>query len=401
VQFSTTDALSGIDHYELKVIPLKIQPREDGVVNQNMASQPLFIDAVSPYVTPELDRGTYDIIIRSYDIAGNYQESVEHLAVVAPLFSFVSSDGVQFGDSLVISWLYVAIFMLVCIILLGLLSIRVRRWHRKAFEQKINRELPNNVQTQLGELMKYREKYGKIAALVLVLLTSLVSLSATRAQNVEVTPPVITTVSRNISNNEIFYVGGKIDTSSSTVVIYLQNLSSGETISESAVSDKKGDWFYRHDGFLSSGNYLLWVQSKIGSLVSPPSPQVELVVHTTALQIGGTRLSLEGIYSSLLVLAILIALCLIIYIAVHAVRAKKHLAHVMHEVREAEESVRRGFAVLRRDIQAELAVIHKAKLSKEISAEEEQKEKQLLRDLESVEKYIGKEIWDVEKVARE
>lgn len=70
----------------------------------------------------------------------------------------------------------------------------------------------------------------------------------------------------------------------------------------------------------------------------------------------------------------------------------------MKEIREAEESVRRGFAVLRRDIQAELAAVNKVKISGQFSPEEERFATQLLKDLEEVENYIGKEIWDVEKV---
>lgn len=70
---------------------------------------------------------------------------------------------------------------------------------------------------------------------------------------------------------------------------------------------------------------------------------------------------------------------------------------LMREVKEAEEAVRRGFAVLKRDIEAELSVIHKAKLNKSLSSEEKQKEDQLLRDLAEMERYIGKEVWDIEK----
>jgi hypothetical protein len=69
----------------------------------------------------------------------------------------------------------------------------------------------------------------------------------------------------------------------------------------------------------------------------------------------------------------------------------------MKEIHEAEESIRRGFAVLRRDVQAELAVVGKIKLTKELSQEEKQRESELLRDLDWVERMIGKEVWDVEQ----
>ncbi|MEK7513247.1 MAG: hypothetical protein AAB601_03550, partial [Patescibacteria group bacterium] len=88
---------------------------------------------------------------------------------------------------------------------------------------------------------------------------------------------------------------------------------------------------------------------------------------------------------------------LILYVVFHATAARRKHFAFMKEVREAEESIRRGFAVLRRDIEAELAVVRKAKLSKELSEEERVRETQLVKDLEWVERYIGKEVWDVER----
>lgn len=397
VQFSTTDNLSGIEHYELKIVPLQISSALKGGINPE-TSQPLFIDAVSPYVMPELELGKYDVIVRAYDNAGNIQETIQHLAIVPPLFTFISTQGLRIGERLTIPWLVLALFFGFIFAILLLVAWRVRRWHRRVLEQKLQRELPGHVKNQLDELMAYRAKYGKIAILVLVFLTSLIFAPPTWAQPVEVSPPIITTVSRDISNNEIFYIGGKIDTASTTVIIYLQNTATNETISEVVVSDKRGEWFYRHDTFLNSGNYLLWVQSKFGQAVSPPSPQVQIKVHTTALQIGASRFSVESIYAGLLLVALLILVALVIYIIAHATQAKKHLAQVMKEIREAEESVRRGFAVLRRDIQAELEILHNLKKSKELTSEEVAKEAQLMKDLDDVEKYIGKEIWDIERV---
>lgn len=64
-------------------------------------------------------------------------------------------------------------------------------------------------------------------------------------------------------------------------------------------------------------------------------------------------------------------------------------------MREAQEAIRRGFAVLRRDIEAELALVRKAKLTKSLSAEEKMREEQLRKDLTQVEQNIGKEVLDI------
>jgi len=210
-------------------------------------------------------------------------------------------------------------------------------------------------------------------------------------------PPFISTISRNISNEDIFYVGGKTENAEIDVVIYLQNLATGETKTFTVTSDTKGDWFYRHPTFLSSGEYLLWTQSSLGDLMSPPSPQAKLNVSRAAFQFGSNRLSFETLYfiSVIILLIILVGLSYRLFTLIKRGK-KKHLA-ITKELKEAEEAVKRGFAVLRRDIEAELAVVHKAKLNKTLSDEEQRKEDQLLRDLAEIERYIGKEVWDIEK----
>jgi len=217
------------------------------------------------------------------------------------------------------------------------------------------------------------------------------------AQELQLEPPYISAVSRNISNEEIFYVGGKTEAADIEVVVYLQNLRTGETLSGTVTSDRRGDWFYRHNAFLSAGEYLLWTQSKLGEQTSPPSPQIRLQVEPTAIQFGASRVSYEVLYLAVSIVLFLALAGVGSYVFIHALRARRKHREFMKELKEAEESIKRGFAVLKRDIAAELAVIKKARLSKELSQEELLKETQLLEDLEMVEKRIGKEVWDVEK----
>ncbi len=66
INFITTDNASGIDYYDLKITP----------------TMPLFIKATSPYQSPELPFGEYDVLIRAYDKAGNFTESKTILKIV-------------------------------------------------------------------------------------------------------------------------------------------------------------------------------------------------------------------------------------------------------------------------------------------------------------------------------
>ncbi|MBI4054410.1 MAG: hypothetical protein HY397_03730 [Candidatus Doudnabacteria bacterium] len=410
IQFASTDTLSGLDHYELKLIPLTPEAISIGqgpplfLVPLTAAAsgvdrgQPLFIEVDSPYVAPELTYGSYDVIVRAYDRAGNFQEQVQRLKIVSALFRNISGQGLEFRSRLIIPWIWIWIFAGLLLLALSYLAWRLERWHRRVHEQRASRQLPAHLTEQLDELKKFREKYGKIAVLLLAVTLAAFAPVGARADTVELTPPYISIVSKDISNEEIFYVGGKTDSSNVGVVIYLQNLQTGETISQTVTSEKNGDWFYRHDTFLPGGRYLLWTQSKLGGQVSPPSPQVQLDVKPTAIQFGASRISSEFLYLFAVIVLLLVISALTAYILFHVYHGRKKHKLFLKEVQEAEESLRRGFAVLRRDIEAELEVIKKVKLSEKISAEEREKEEQLLKDLEQVEKYVEKEIWDIEKV---
>lgn len=396
VQFNTTDAFSGIDHYEFKLVALnpRIQVGQEG--------QPLFIEVVSPFVTPELEYGSYDLIIRAYDKAGNFREVTKRVKIVAALFTNITGRGLEFRSRLVLPWLWVWIIAAILLSLLAWFAWKIKRWHDDVTVKRLQKKLPSHVAEQLRELKKFQQRYGKLTALLLGIIATLWLFEPAAAQQqIELAPPFVSTISRDISNDEIFYIGGKTDTGNIDVIIYLQNLRTGETTSHMVTSDKTGNWFYRHSSFLSSGNYLLWAQSKISDQTSPPSPQIQMTVRPTAIQFGASRISTELLYLIFVIILLGAVLALGAYIAFHSVHARRKHRVFLKEIHEAEESVKRGFAILRRDIEAELALIKKAKLKASLTKEKREKEDQLLKDLTSIERYIGKEIWDIEKAEPE
>lgn len=395
IQFSTTDAESGIDHFELKLIPLSPDNSKKTVEN----FQPLFIEVNSPYIPNRLDLGKYDIIVRAYDQAGNYREKTIVLNIVSSAFEFVSGEGVQLASNVVVPWIWFLPPLLVFIIMLIYLAYRLKRWHSEVEKRRAEKMLPDVVVSQLDELTKYRQKYGKILVLLLIVCSLFIyQTGSVFALEPVMSPPLITVLSRNISNEDIFYIGGKTDAAETSVVIHSQNLQSGETLSYEVLSDKKGDWFYRHDTFLNSGEYMLWVQSKIGQELSAPSPQERIIVKTTALQFGGSRISYEFMYLILIVMLLLSVLALVVYVLRHAKHARKKHKLLTEEIRAAEESIKRGFAVIKRDLEAELAIIKEAKLKGSISYEEKKREEQLVKDIDDIEQKIGREIWQLENL---
>ena len=71
VSFSTTDLLSGVDHYEVGVIDKTRSPLES----------PSFIQTQSPYQLPSLISGNLRVIVRAIDRAGNVRDESVDLSV--------------------------------------------------------------------------------------------------------------------------------------------------------------------------------------------------------------------------------------------------------------------------------------------------------------------------------
>ena len=74
VSFITTDSLSGLDHYDLKLIDLTEAPqkKETG----------FFVEASSPYQLPSLATGEHEVIVRAFDRAMNWQDSSKKIEVI-------------------------------------------------------------------------------------------------------------------------------------------------------------------------------------------------------------------------------------------------------------------------------------------------------------------------------
>ena len=396
VQFATTDAYSGLERYEIKLEPLSpeaIQADQD-------STSSFFVETRSPFIPSPLVVGSYEVVIRAYDKANNFREVSKRFSITTPWFKIIGDTGIEIKNWKVIPWFWVIVFALILTILLFYVAHKVWRWRHELSRIHEEKKLPESVVGELAELKKYREKYGlkTLATFFAVIsLASLVFFKEVQAQTIEIAPPLIDTLSRDISNKEIFYVGGKTNRSAQVVVLYFQNLNTGETTSNVVVSDNNGDWFYRHTGFLSSGDYLLWAQSKNGDVMSPPGPQEKMMVRHNAIQFGSNRLSYETIYFLLIILLILVILCLVSFIVYHFYHGRTKHKEFKREIREAEESIRRGFAILRRDIEAELIILRGANFTEALSIEEKEKEARLLHDLNIVQKKIGKEIWELKK----
>lgn len=92
VSFFTTDALSGIDHYEVGVIE----------AGQPADQSPVFIRAESPYQLPELLGKNFRVIVRAFDKAGNVTDETITVTIGTSVISVIKQNifvilGILFG----------------------------------------------------------------------------------------------------------------------------------------------------------------------------------------------------------------------------------------------------------------------------------------------------------------
>ncbi|TSC82172.1 MAG: Uncharacterized protein G01um101419_659 [Parcubacteria group bacterium Gr01-1014_19] len=383
IHFTTSDSLSGMDHYELKLVPRQ-------VLTETPKGQPFFIEASTPYI-PELLLGKYDVIVRAYDKAGNFRETNQRLTISTPLLTIL---GFQFLPR----WITVILGILL-VFLLAYFARRILIWHREVHLRHLLGDIKDpEIVARLKQLREKRSEYFKHLAIILLVVASLISRNQVRAQSSLLASPIVTTVAEDITDQEIFYIGGKAPAVNSSVIVYLQSLHDGQTFSQTVEADSKGDWFYSYPNFLSPGRYLVWVQGKLGGQASAPSPQFEIGVSQTALQFGVSRISLEALYFIFVIIFLFSTIGLLSFILYHGHHARRKSRRLMSEVQRVDEAIKRGFLLLHKDLQAELAVLHQRKVAAALTSDETEKEKKLMQDLDAIGKLIEKEVKDVERL---
>ena len=128
VRFFTTDSLSGLDHYQMKIIPLAINTQD--------ASQ-FFFEVSSPYQFQEFQPGRYTIVVRAYDKAGNWRDEETTLNIVRSFFQFLNSDGVDLVY-IFLPWgklINTLIILLIIIIIMVWFFWRQHRKHKKQLKE--------------------------------------------------------------------------------------------------------------------------------------------------------------------------------------------------------------------------------------------------------------------------
>jgi len=138
VSFLTTDASSGLDYYTLKYINMAPERKEE--------ASGFFTEVSSPYRLPSLEIGRYLVVLRAYDVAGNWREGTVKIEINPKGISFIKK-GIQFRGILLPWWLMILILLIIHILLLIYFPKRYRALIRRGkkelreVEKKLRREI--------------------------------------------------------------------------------------------------------------------------------------------------------------------------------------------------------------------------------------------------------------------
>jgi hypothetical protein len=163
-------------------------------------------------------------------------------------------------------------------------------------------------------------------------------------------------------------------------------------------ADKDGIFIVVSNGELANGIYTAFVQVKDDKgAMSAPSEKVTIAVkQVTLIRIGIWTITLPTLLIPLVLL--ILSLIFLLWYGWHKffVVNKK----IKKEVDEAEYAVHRSFDLLKESIQERINKLEKIQSKRQLTAREEKINEQLKKDLEDAEKYINKEMKDIDDLIK-
>lgn len=148
IYFETKDSYSGIAYYEASVLN----------ITENPKAIPFLIETTSPFKIPNKQTGEYNVIVKAYDKAGNYQTAEAQFQIMSPIASYVKGKGIEIkGVFFSLTLLYFVLF----IFIIGLVFLIIYFLRRKSgFKRGIK-----EIKEALKEIEKIEERERKIGML--------------------------------------------------------------------------------------------------------------------------------------------------------------------------------------------------------------------------------------------
>lgn len=179
-----------------------------------------------------------------------------------------------------------------------------------------------------------------------------------------------------------------------TITFYIQK-DGAEAVSQSVISDENGNFRLTFEKRLAEGEYSVWARAENNKgAKSNPSEKIIVIVTQRALfKIGSLVVGYVPLVIALLVLVILLSV-LVLYIW-HKLRMLKN--KVRAEVDLVEKNVHTAFDELRESTRKQVSTLERVRLKRELTKEETKILSQLKNQLNAAEKFINKEVGQIEK----
>lgn len=205
--------------------------------------------------------------------------------------------------------------------------------------------------------------------------------------------PRITEYPQRLSLDDNLIIKG---TSLPEVIIKIYIQKEGiELISGQIQADENGNWLYAHDKFMSKGAYRIYAiaRDERGAQSYPSKEVTVLVTLPPIFRIGG--IIVDYITFIIALIALVGIMIFGFYWGWH--RFRRFRKKLIKETEDVTRVLHKSFDLLKDDVEEQLEKLSKIKNRRELNEEEREIERQLKQDLDTAERYIRREVKDIEK----
>ena len=206
--------------------------------------------------------------------------------------------------------------------------------------------------------------------------------------------PVFTEYPKELESGGNLTAKGESQYPNAQIIVWLQK-ENDKPKSSTFRSDQTGKFTFVSDEKLRNGVYRLWAEVVDGrGAKSEPSEKLTIAVkRPTFLQLGSWAVSLLAVAVPLVALVILL-----LFVAWYGLyKFSRFRKKIKKEVRDAESALHKAFDLLKEDIRKQVKMLEKTRTRRELTEEEDKILKQFKGHLDDAEKFIRKEIEDIEK----
>ncbi len=217
--------------------------------------------------------------------------------------------------------------------------------------------------------------------------------SSAEFQIIPLETPVITEYPKTLQTGQPLIIRGR-SVSNAQITVSIQR-ESAEPKSATTRSDSQGEFSLVYDERLSSGSYKIWAEAADArGARSLPSDKLTFTVEPGALFEFGAQAIVFLVIAIILLSLISVLIYMFVYVRHYLSNLKKKLRKEVHEV---ETTVHKAFDLLKEDIREQIKLLERARTMRKLTEEEEKIINRLKKHFDEAEKFIEKEIEDIEK----